>query len=161
MAAGEDGPIYLTTEGRRRLEERVAAYETELRQRSADTGGAEAEDRVDAATDLEAADDRLRLEDLITDLRRTLARARPLPPPPDDGALHQGDTVRVRDEARREEQYRLVDGAEVDVRDGQAAVDSPVGRALLGHRPGDRVAVDTPNGERMLTVLSIQPYRPA
>lgn len=160
MAPTEDGPILLTTEGRRRLEERLAAYEAEFRQRSADRGGAEAEDPVDAATDLEAADDRLRLGDLIAGLRRTLARARPLPPQPDDGAIHQGDTVRVRDEARREEQYRLVDSAEVDGLEGQAAVDSPVGRALLGHRSGDQVAVRTPNGERMLTIVSIQPYRP-
>jgi transcription elongation GreA/GreB family factor len=159
MAQADSVPIYLTAEGRRRLEQRLAAYEAEFRERGADGGGAEAEDSAEEATDLEASDDRLRLGDLIADLRRTLDRARPLLPRPDDGVIRQGDTVRVRDEAQREEEYRLVDGAEVDLAEGQVAIDSPVGRALLGRQPGERVAVRTPDGERMLTVLSVQPYR--
>ena len=158
MARADDEPIYLTTEGRQRLEQRLAAYEVEFRQRRHDAGGDEAEDTVDEATDLEAADNQIRLGDLIADVRSTLDRAQPLTAPPDDGVIRQGDTVRVRDAAQREEQYQLVDGAEVEQTAEQAAIDSPVGRALLGHQAGDRVAIRTPSGERVLTVLSVEPY---
>jgi transcription elongation factor GreA len=158
VARADDEPIYLTAEGRQRLEQRLAAYEVELRQRRQDAGGDEAEDTVDEATDLEAADNRIRLGDLVADLRSTLDRAQPLLAQPDDGVIRQGATVRVRDAAHREQRYQLVDGAEVEQTADQAAVDSPVGRALLGHQAGDRVAIRTPSGERVLTVLSVEPY---
>ena len=63
--------------------------------------------------------------------------------------------------SRAEERLRLVDGVEVDVADGRVALDSPVGRALLGRRLGDQVTVRTPAGERMLTIVDVQPYRPS
>ncbi len=159
MVQADQGPIYLSGEGRTRLEGRLAAYETELQQRDADAGGAEAEDTVDQATDLEAGDDRIRLRGLISAARLVLDRAQPLPSQPDDGVVRQGATVRVRDEARGEEQYRLVDGAELDPAAAEAALDSPVGRALLGRARGDRITIRTPAGERVLTILSVEPYR--
>ena len=39
---------------------------------------------------------------------------------------------------------------------GRIAYQSPVGKALLGHRPGDTVDVDTPMGTRHLTIVQIK-----
>jgi transcription elongation factor GreA len=65
-----------------------------------------------------------------------------------------GSTVRVRD-AFGDEEHTIVSVREADATQGRISVDSPVGRALLGRRPGDRVEVQTPGGCRMLTVVDI------
>lgn len=52
-----------------------------------------------------------------------------------------------------------VDGAELDLASADVSTDSPVRIALLGRTPGDRVAISTPEGTRIRTILSITPYR--
>lgn len=79
MMQANQGPIYLTAEGHRRLERRLEAYEAELR--AADTGS------------------------------------------------------------------------------GKDEAEDTVGQALIGHTPGDWVAIDTAEGKRILTILSVTPYR--
>jgi transcription elongation GreA/GreB family factor len=65
-----------------------------------------------------------------------------------------GSTVRVRD-AFGDEDHTIVGVGKADATRGRISVESPVGRALLGCRLGDRVDVQTPGGCRMLTVLDI------
>jgi transcription elongation factor GreA len=156
---GDQRPIYLTVAGRQRLEHRLRAYEAELREADPGSGKDEAEDAVDEATDLAAADRVGQLLDLTAATRADLARARPLPPGPADGVVRQGSTVRVRDQTGEERAFMLVDGAELDPAAADVSTDSPVGQALLGRATGDRVAIGTPEGQRILTVLSVTPYR--
>lgn len=66
-----------------------------------------------------------------------------------------GTTVVVRDESGDEESYSIVGVAEADPSEGRISNQSPVGRALLGHRPGETVDVDTPMGTRRLTVVEV------
>jgi transcription elongation GreA/GreB family factor len=71
------------------------------------------------------------------------------------GALvEERSTVRVRD-ADGEEDYTLVQSSEADVTRGLISVASPVGRALLGCRPGDVIDVRTPSGMRRLIVVEV------
>lgn len=156
---GDQRPIYLTAEGRRRLARRLEAYAAELRAAATGSGKDEAEDAVDEATDLEAADQLGQLQDLAATTRAVLARALPLPAGPADGVIRQGSTVQVRDEAGEESAFMLVDGVELDPAAEEVSTDSPVGQALLGCTIGDRVAIATPDGKRMLTILSVTPYR--
>jgi transcription elongation factor GreA len=156
---GDQRPIYLTVAGRQRLERRLEAYEAELREADSGSGKDEAEDAVDEATDLEAADHVGQLRDLIEATRAVLAQALPLPSGPADSVVRQGSTVQVRDQTGEERALMLVDGAELDPAAEDVSTDSPVGQALLGRVPGDRVAVETPEGQRILTVLSVMPYR--
>lgn len=141
------------------MERRLEAYEAELRAADTGSGKDEAEDTVDEATDLEAADHAGQLLDLIASTRATLARALPLPAGPADGVIRQGSTVLVRDATGEESDFILVDGAELDSTVEAVSTDSPVGQALIGHTPGDWVAIDTPEGKRILTILSVTPYR--
>ena len=56
-----------------------------------------------------------------------------------------GATVTLVETASEEEkQYTLVGEDEADLKDGKISVQSPVGRALIGHRVGDLVEVTTP-----------------
>lgn len=62
--------------------------------------------------------------------------------------------VRVRD-ADGEEEYTIVCAPDALVVQGRISMESPVGRALLGRRRGDRIEVRTPGGVRLLTIVSV------
>jgi transcription elongation factor GreA len=70
----------------------------------------------------------------------------------DDVELYS--TVRVRD-ADGEEEYTIVYAPDALVVQGRISMESPVGRALLGRRRGDRIEVRTPGGVRLLTIVSV------
>ena len=56
-----------------------------------------------------------------------------------------GATVTLLETAsQKKKQYTLVGQDEADLKDGKISVQSPVGRALIGHRVGDLVEVQTP-----------------
>ncbi len=68
-------------------------------------------------------------------------------PPLNDGRIHFGSLVRLRNlRKNREEVYRLVGRFESDPARGMLSVDSPLGRAIRGQRAGARVEVETPEG---------------
>ena len=68
-----------------------------------------------------------------------------------------GSTLKVYDGTKEEEiEYKLVTSEESDVTKGLISTTSPIGRALMGKRPGDTVTVVTPNGDRELEVLSLK-----
>jgi transcription elongation factor GreA len=67
-----------------------------------------------------------------------------------------GSTVEVEDaETGRRSTYRLVSSPEADVSQGLLSAESPVAAALEGKRAGDVGVVETPRGERRLTVVSV------
>ncbi len=49
-------------------------------------------------------------------------------------------------ESEEEKQYTLVGQEEADIKNGSISVQSPIGRALIGHRVGDIVEVHRPAG---------------
>ena len=58
-----------------------------------------------------------------------------------------GTTVRLMDvESEDAKTYTLVGQEEADVKNGSISVQSPLGRALIGHRVGDVVQVHRPAG---------------
>lgn len=67
-----------------------------------------------------------------------------------------GATVRLVDmEAGEEKQYTLVGQDEADIKKGMISVQSPIGRALIGHRVGDVVEVQRPAGPIEYEIRSI------
>ncbi len=66
-----------------------------------------------------------------------------------------GSTVEVEDEQGRRETYHLVGAVESDPATGRISVESPVGRALVGKRPGSKVTVYVPSGSLTLRVTSV------
>ncbi|MGH7910546.1 MAG: GreA/GreB family elongation factor, partial [Candidatus Dormibacteraceae bacterium] len=67
-----------------------------------------------------------------------------------------GTTVDVEDEEGEIMIYGLVGGIKAEPSRGQVSIDSPVGRALIGHKPGDRIAVEAPAGKIEFTVRAIR-----
>ena len=85
-------------------------------------------------------------------------RAAEIVEPATDGYAGIGTVVQVRDlAAGSEHDYELVGPLESDVGNGRVSVEAPVGRALVGRRPGDRLDVETPRGILGLELLEVRP----
>ena len=67
-----------------------------------------------------------------------------------------GSTIEVVDNQGDSETYHLVGAVESDPSAGRISVDSPVGRALVGHKKGDRVTVSVPSGTLTLTIKAVK-----
>ena len=68
-----------------------------------------------------------------------------------------GATVTIVDEDTEEKlTYQLVGEVEADVKAGRLAINSPLGRALIGKSVGDSVDVMTPNGDKLYEILKVK-----
>lgn len=68
-----------------------------------------------------------------------------------------GSIVKVRDiEDDYEETYEVVGSQEANPREGRISDDSPVGRALRGHRAGEQVTVEAPAGNLKFEIVSVE-----
>jgi transcription elongation GreA/GreB family factor len=73
-----------------------------------------------------------------------------------DDRVRVGSLVRIQDQ-EGETEFSLVPAEDADPFSGLVSVESPLGRAVLGHSPGDPVRVHAPGGVRALTVLATRP----
>lgn len=67
-----------------------------------------------------------------------------------------GSRVTVAEDGFEPETYFIVGSAEANPGDGRISNESPLGKALMGHRPGDRVAFDTPGGPVEMEILGVE-----
>ena len=154
-----DKPVFLTTEGRANIEAElehlrmVKRPEVQERIRAAK----EFSDTTDNAEFEEAKNDQAFVEGRILTLERMLSNAVMIS---GDHASHRdavalGSTVTVSDEEGESSVYTIVGSAEASPAKGRISNESPVGRAVMGRRPGERVEVITPGGVLKLTIVAI------
>jgi transcription elongation GreA/GreB family factor len=67
-----------------------------------------------------------------------------------------GSTIEVVDNEGEAETYQLVGAVESDPSAGRISVDSPVGRALVGRKKGDKITVSVPSGTLSLTIKAVK-----
>ena len=73
------------------------------------------------------------------------------------GEVGPGSQVKVRDlEDGFEEDFVIVGSQEADPATGRISDESPIGRALLGHRAGDEITVVAPAGVIQYLILEVQ-----
>ncbi len=77
------------------------------------------------------------------------------PPAPADDRVRFGATVTVRDNAGEEMCYRIVGVDEADIDRDWVSWLSPIARALLNARRGERVRFKFPAGEKELEIVAI------
>ncbi|MBM7607001.1 transcription elongation factor GreA [Lysinibacillus composti] len=58
-----------------------------------------------------------------------------------------------------EEEYTIVGSAEADPFEGRISNDSPIARALLGHKVNDVLKISTPGGDMEVRIVSIKADR--
>jgi len=68
-----------------------------------------------------------------------------------------GATVKMFDvESESEVTYRIVGQDESDIKAGLISINSPVAKALIGHRVDDEVHIKVPSGMRTYEIIEIQ-----
>lgn len=68
-----------------------------------------------------------------------------------------GMQIDVETDSGTKRTFKLVETVEADLKEGKISDQSPVGKALLGHKEGDKVSVSTPGGVTNYTILAIRP----
>ncbi len=71
------------------------------------------------------------------------------------GRILFGCTVTVENEDGEERRFSIVGADEIDLERGHISWTSPIGRAMLGHREGDLVSVNTPGGLEEYEVIEV------
>ena len=54
------------------------------------------------------------------------------------------------------ESYKIVGSAEADPAEGRISNDSPMAKALMGHKVSDKVKITTPGGDMEVVILEIK-----
>ncbi len=99
------------------------------------------------------------LEGRLQELTRLLEAAEVVEAGADGGPATFGAWVTTLDEGGRRTTVRLVGPDEADPRKGLLSIASPLGRALLGRRPGDTTVVERPRGPTELQVVAVHGRR--
>jgi transcription elongation factor GreA len=151
---------FLTREGYYKIEQELKSLNTvqrrEVAQRLCETlpGG-------DVAENVELEDARNAyafLEGRIQDLKNILANAVIIEETGCTDTVELGNRVTVVDLAGdgAPEIYRIVGSPEADPTQGNISNESPLGRALMGHRVGEDIALATPDGEVTFRIVGIR-----
>jgi transcription elongation factor GreA len=154
-------PIYLTPDGAAKLEEELADLKGPQRKALAKRlrEAIQMGDLSENADYHKAKEDQAFLEGRIQELEYILSKAEIKE---DDG---QRDEVRLGVKVTVEEKsdddlftetYTLVGAKEADSKNRKISYESPFGKALMGHKVGDRVDVETPGGKIRLKILKIE-----
>jgi transcription elongation factor GreA len=106
---------------------------------------------------LAAREEQAFVEGRIATLEKLLAQAEVVEVAPSAAwpSVEVGSTVILRDESGEEERYSVVGAMEAEPGQGRISNQSPVGKALMGHHPGETIDVETPMGTRRLTIVEI------
>ena len=153
-------PIFLTEEGKAKLEGELATLINEKRPEIAEQirQAKEAGDITENAAFEDAKHQQGMIEGRIQELEYMLKHAQMI----DVGAhsasegVQLGCRVTVSNPEGHDERYFLVGSAEASPASGRISNESPMGKALLGHRIGDAVEVSAPTGKLTFTVKSIE-----
>jgi transcription elongation factor GreB len=140
----EGTPNYLTVDGAEALQKELDRLMTE------DRPALHLSNLDDSGAQLRRIDQRIR------EISETMASAKILPPPPRPWSeVVFGAVVTARKPKGDEVTYRIVGVAEVDLDRGWISWLSPVARALMNARVGDRVPLQLPGGITELEILAV------
>ena len=151
-----DKPVLLTKDGIVKLERELDELRTVRR--------AEVAERIKYAKDFgdisenaeyeEAKNEQGMVEGRILVLENMLRNAVVIEEGGGAGVIGVGSSVEVQDEFGKQS-FTIVGPAEVDVANGRISLESPVGKALLGHKVGDEVEVQSPAGARTVKISRV------
>lgn len=106
----------------------------------------------------EAKNEQGMIESRIAEIEQTLAHARIIDD--DDISTEKvgiGTTVKILDTDIDEElEFKIVGTKEADIENGKMSDESPVGKAIMEHKVGDEVEVNSPTGTFNVKILEIR-----
>jgi transcription elongation factor GreA len=151
--------VYLTAEGKadleRELDELLNVRRPELARKLKD---AVAEGDLKENADYhDAKEQQAFLEGRIQYLENILRSAKVIANDGSTDMVRLGSEITiVEDGMDDEETYIIVGAAEANPREGKISHESPIGAALLGHKKGDKVRVNTPGGNVVFKIKRIK-----
>jgi len=155
-----DQTQYLTPNGLKELEERLDFLRNVRRQEVAarlhqalEEGG----ELVENAEYEDAKNEQAFVEGEILRLETILSNAQIIERQGPKDVVGLGDKVKVQEKGQRgTEVFTIVGAAEANPKEGRISNESPLGKALMGHRVGDKVTVRAPDGNIDFTIKAIQ-----
>jgi transcription elongation factor GreA len=152
--------VILTREGYTKLRKEIEQLSTTRRREVAERIKV-AREFGDIAENAEydaAKNEQAMLEARIAKLEERLASARVIEKREiSKDVVSVGSTVRLRDvDAKQTVEYRIVGSAEANPAELKLSNESPVGRAIIGHKKGETIEVTTPRGSLKYKILEIK-----
>lgn len=138
---------YLTPEGKEKLEQELAELTTNGRKDLATRlkHAISMGDLSENADYHKAKEDQGFLEGRIQEIQNTLKNAEVIETQETYSEVSLGATITIQEEGYPPETYHLVGIKEANPREGKISHESPIGKALLGHKVGEVVKVKLPN----------------
>lgn len=155
-----DSPQYLTREGLENLEKRLRNLIEVKRPQVAERLRQSMEEGGELSENSEyedAKNEQAFIEGEIARLEGILSTAQIIDDTPaEKDVVVPGARVTVVEKGTKDEEvYHLVGSAEANPSTGKVSVESPLGKALLGAKVGDRVTVKAPAGDIVFKIKSI------
>lgn len=150
-------PQYVSADGLKKLQAELDELRTAKRQEIADRIHAAMEfgDYSENSELEQAKNDQAFLEGRIMTLEQTIKNAVVIDESSRHDTVEIGSKVTVESDGRKEN-YVIVGSAEASPAEGKISNESPVGRALMGHRAGETVRMSVPAGTIEMKIVSIR-----
>ena len=150
---------FLTKDGFEKLQDELDYLRTAKRQEVADRlhEAMEGGELIENAEYEAAKNEQAFVEGRIQELEILLATARVIEDNKKNkiDTIQVGATVTIQEDGFEEETYTIVGAAEANPREGKISNESPMGKAILGHRAGDEVQIETPDGFYKVRIVKI------
>jgi transcription elongation factor GreA len=150
---------FLTREGYQKLQEELESLRKDKREEIANRlhEAMEGGELIENAEYEAAKNEQAFVEGRIKELEILLATARVIDEAaPTSGVIQVGSKVTIKEEDMDPEVYTIVGAAEANPAHGKISNESPLGRALLSRKVGDRVQVEAPAGSFSVQVVKIE-----
>lgn len=150
---------FLTKEGFQKLQEELEYLRTVKRQEVANRlhEAMEGGELIENAEYEAAKNEQAFVEGRIQELDALLASAKIIEgngKKKSDG-VQLGSKVTIKEGNFEPETFTIVGMAEANPREGKISNESPIGKAILGHKVGESVKVETPGGTYTVKILKI------
>jgi transcription elongation factor GreA len=149
---------YLTAKGYKRLQEELNNLKGPIRKELAKKLRAAIQqgDLSENADYIYAKEEQGFIEGRILELEQTLKYVVIIDEQNRSGDIIEiGSRVTIQESNHSPETFQLVGSKETDPINGRISYESPIGKALLEHKVGDKVLINTPEGNIEIAILEI------
>ncbi len=148
---------YITKDGLKKIQDELDGCKFKIRQEIA-RAIKEAKEQGDLSENAEYTEAKHRQnenENRIAELEMILKNSEVVEYSEDASAVHLGSRVRVKVNGK-ESEFQVVGSNEADPANFKISNESPIGRALMGRKKGEKVSVETPAGKISYAILEIR-----
>ena len=154
---GKDATVILTAEGYLALEQELNDLKTNKRPAVIKAlKEARAQGDLSENADYDAArNDQAQIEGRIKELEYKLEHSEIIDNSKSKGIVNLGSTVTIAYDEDDTEEYMIVGSMEADPFNNKISNESPIGKAVIGHKVDEEVEVESPNGPYKIKIVAI------